>query len=328
MMTRRTMMHLLSATTVATTAQLRETASAVEQQPPLSKRLGVQMYMLGQISPSALPGILKQVREIGFLEVEALPRPDIPAQAFRAELDRVGLTCPSCHIALEPMAAGMLSLADAPAAIEYARTIGATQIVVPMFPFAKALLARANGAARPADPDKARSAIASVAQSMSADDWIGVARSLNEAAATLAPAGIRLGYHNHNLEFVPVGGGKIALDLLISHTDPRLVDMELDIGWVKAAGYDPAAFLKQHAHRITQVHLKDLAPTPANTALQLNTTELGHGVQDWPSIIEAIRSSSIRHAYIEQEPPYTVSGLKSAAEDYAFIQPLMTKKGI
>jgi sugar phosphate isomerase/epimerase len=328
MMTRRTMMHLLSATTVAAIAHLRETASAVEQQPPLSKRLGVQMYMLGQISPSELPGVLKQVREIGFLEVEALPRPDTSAQALRAELDRVGMTCPSCHIALEPMAPGMLSLADAPAAIEYARTIGATQIVVPMFPFAKARLARADGAARPVDPGNARSAIASVAQSMSAEDWIGVARSLNEAAAKLAPAGIRLGYHNHNVEFVRVGDGKIALDLLISHTDPKLVDLEVDIGWVKAAGYDPATFLKQHAHRITQVHLKDLAATPANTALQLNTTELGHGVQDWPSIVDAIRSSSIRHAYIEQEPPFTVSGLKSAAEDYAFIQPLMAKKGI
>ncbi|HEY0265425.1 MAG TPA: hypothetical protein VGC16_01655 [Rhizomicrobium sp.] len=49
-------------------------------------------------------------------------------------------------------------------------------------------------------------------------------------------------YHNHNLEFRKIGD-VVPYDMLLQETDPSLVQMEMDIGWVVAGGADPVAYL-------------------------------------------------------------------------------------
>ena len=51
-------------------------------------------------------------------------------------------------------------------------------------------------------------------------------------------ANLSFGYHNHNTEFEVVDG-KILYDILVERSDPKLVKMEMDLGWVVAAGHDP-----------------------------------------------------------------------------------------
>ena len=41
-----------------------------------------------------------------------------------------------------------------------------------------------------------------------------------------------------------------AFDELLRRTDPDLVTIELDCGWVKVAGLDPADFIAKHASRV------------------------------------------------------------------------------
>lgn len=294
----------------------------------LSNRVGLQLYMLGRIPPADLPEVLRAVRSMGYREVETSPQPGLTPGALRSELDRAGLVCPSCHIGFEGLDPNAVTLAEPAAAIAFAKAVGAKNIVVPMFPMMKALSKLPNLQALLADQSKIGAALGEIARSMSAVDWIEVARQLNAAGETLSRAGLRLGYHNHNIEFVQLPGGGRAYDLLVANTDPKYVDFELDVGWVRAAGLEPSALLKRHSDRITQLHLKDLAATAPNTSLLLNTAELGRGVQDWPALATAIAASSVRHIYVEQEPPYETSGMRSAANAYAFIRPLLAANGL
>jgi sugar phosphate isomerase/epimerase len=84
-------------------------------------------------------------------------------------------------------------------------------------------------------------------------------RLLNERAAALQPHGIELGYHNHNMEFRPVKG-TTGWAVLLKELDPKLVFLELDLGWVTAGGLDPVAELRRLKGRVKMVHLKTSNP--------------------------------------------------------------------
>src|SRR5205807_3720190 len=68
------------------------------------------------------------------------------------------------------------------------------------------------------------------------DGWKRAAENFNRAGAELKKAGIRLGYHNHVEEFKPLPDGKLPYDVLLAESDPKLVKMEMDLGWAHEAG--------------------------------------------------------------------------------------------
>ncbi|MDR1863906.1 MAG: hypothetical protein LBQ67_08300, partial [Treponema sp.] len=51
--------------------------------------------------------------------------------------------------------------------------------------------------------------------------------------------------------------GSTVFDLLLEHTDPELVKVELDTYWAMRGGQDPAAFLKKWDERVPLIHQKD-----------------------------------------------------------------------
>src|SRR5260370_17047536 len=54
------------------------------------------------------------------------------------------------------------------------------------------------------------------------DGWMEVADTLNTAADQLEPAGLKTGYHNHQLEFTPVGGNR-PIEILPKNTKSSVV---------------------------------------------------------------------------------------------------------
>jgi sugar phosphate isomerase/epimerase len=63
-------------------------------------------------------------------------------------------------------------------------------------------------------------------------------------------------------------GGTTGWAVLLKELDPKLVFLELDLGWA-AGGLDPAAELRRLKGRVKMVHLKDVKPTTkTNYALQ------------------------------------------------------------
>jgi sugar phosphate isomerase/epimerase len=164
--------------------------------------------------------------------------------------------------------------------------------------------------------------LARVAKAMSEDHWKKLAADLNAVGAKLKAQGLGFGYHNHNVEFVPVGNST-GIDLMIANTDPKLVSFELDIGWAAAAGKDPAAVFARNPGRYRAAHMKDVkASTVANYEFKMDPTEVGSGKLNWAQILPAAYKAGVRNFFVEQEPPFEFPRLVSAQKCYAYLSTL------
>ncbi len=152
-----------------------------------------------------------------------------------------------------------------------------------------------------------------------ADIWKRTAALLNEKAQGLKPHGINVGYHNHNMEFAAVGN-TTGWDILMAEFDPKLISIELDIGWVTAAGLDPVATIKKLKGRVRQMHVKDVqATTKPNFALQMDPTQIGDGQQDWAKILPAAYKAGVRNFYVEQEPPFAMARMDAVKRSFDYL---------
>jgi sugar phosphate isomerase/epimerase len=80
-----------------------------------------------------------------------------------------------------------------------------------------------------------------------------------KAGKVLSENGIKLVYHPHGYEFGPHENGTL-FDYMVNNTDPKYVNFEMDVFWVKHPGQDPIALLKKYPSRFLLLHLKDRAP--------------------------------------------------------------------
>ena len=129
-----------------------------------------------------------------------------------------------------------------------------------------------------------------------ADGWKALAEKLNAAADKLAPLGLKVGYHNHDAEWKPVGG-KRPIEILASNTKPSVM-LQLDIGTCLEAGADPVAWIKANPGRIRSIHCKDWSPDP-NIGYK---TLFGEGKADWKGIFQAAESvGGVEFYLVEQE---------------------------
>jgi sugar phosphate isomerase/epimerase len=148
---------------------------------------------------------------------------------------------------------------------------------------------------------------------ITADDWKATADFLNTQGAALNKVALRVSYHNHNLEFRPIGD-TYGLEILLKDTDPKLVHFEMDVGWVAAGGADPIKILEQHQGRFRMMHVKDLlATTKTNYAMQQDPAEVGNGMLPWKQILKVAYGSGVRKFFVEQEPPFKGDPLDSVA---------------
>lgn len=282
------------------------------------KPIGLQLYTLGDDVAKDLAGIMEQVAAIGFRDIE-LPQlyGRTPAE-LRKAADAAGLSLSSIHLAAMPgMGApdALSLLSDTQRIVEDLGILGITSAVMPIAPFP----------ARPAprEGETFMAAIGRLFAAAGADHWKRTADTLNQKAAALAPHGITVGYHNHNMEFAPVGD-TTGWDILVSLTDPALVKFEIDTGWVSASGMDPAAFFARHAGRVKWMHVKDvLSSTQTNFALSMDPTEVGSGKLDWSAILPAARAAGVEHFYLEQEPPFAIPRIDAARQGYDYLAGLI-----
>jgi len=128
------------------------------------------------------------------------------------------------------------------------------------------------------------------------DGWKEVADTLNTAADQLEPAGLKTGYHNHQLEFTPVEG-KRPIEILAKNTKSSVV-LQFDIGTCLEAGSDPVGWIRANPGRIKSIHCKEWAPGPDRGY----TVLLGEGVADWKGIFAAAESvGGVEYYLVEQE---------------------------
>ena len=281
---------------------------------PLNLPIGLQLYTVGKEMDSDAAGTLKKVAEIGYKNVELSPMGKTPVSEMKKLLADNGLKSPSGHFMLPDL------MKDLQRNLDAAREIGQEDVIVTV-PFV-------------ADPSRLQGADQMAAflhmlNSLTLDDWKWNAEQFNKIGEQVKKAGLQLGYHNHNFEFKKYGS-TTGYDEFLRLTDPNLVKLELDCGWVTVAGHDPVAYLDKFPDRYRYLHIKDFKKgfTPRTTLMDQNPgapvpTELGRGSIDYHRIFAAANKTKIRAYYVEQEPPFTeMPALDAIKIDYDYLKSL------
>jgi sugar phosphate isomerase/epimerase len=227
-------------------------------------KIGLQLYTLRTAMGVSVEKALFEVAQLGYKEVEFAGYFERPPRAIRQLLQRNGLSSPSAHVNLGTLSDGWFRTLDG------AAEIGQKWLVVPSL------------------PNDARDSLDAVKRT---------AATLNKAAEDAKPYKIRIGFHNHDIEFTEVGGRRI-LDVLLEETDPKLVDFELDLYWITKAGADPFDYFARFPKRFPLVHVKDSAGAPEHRMV-----EVGKGTIDFAKLFAAREQSGTKHFYVEHDNP-------------------------
>jgi sugar phosphate isomerase/epimerase len=138
------------------------------------------------------------------------------------------------------------------------------------------------------------------------DGWKAVADRLNVLTDKLEPAGLRIGYHNHQPEFTPIQGQR-PIEILAKNTKPTVM-LQLDVGTCLEAGSDPVAWIRSNPGRIHSIHCKDWSPEPGKGYKVL----FGEGAADWKGIFEAAESVGGLEYYLVEQEGSRLSELETA----------------
>jgi len=234
---------------------------------------GIQLYTVRASMATDVPGTLRAIAGIGYREVEFAGYGDHSPQQVRDLLDDLNLKSPSSHVDAVTIRDDPLSL------IEMATALGNDYLTIASL-----------------NPDDRQSL----------DDYKRWAETFNHAGEVCRENGIRLAYHNHDFEFLSIDG-QVPFDILLSETDPALVDFELDMFWVRKGGQDIVNILNRAPGRFTMAHIKDMDQ-------QGHMVAVGDGIIDFERILGNAAASGLRHLFVEHDQPS--DPFKSAAISY------------
>jgi sugar phosphate isomerase/epimerase len=242
-------------------------------------RIGFELYTVRDLLPKDYEGTLEKVSEMGYKEVEpATDYANMEPKAFRAMLDRFGLSAPSTHVGatggpgLEKQLEGFRIMG-----IRYTEISGG----------------EAERSKAPTEESVKRTA-----------------QQTNKHGEIARQFGMKMLIHNHTTEFQPFEGGTLCpYDVLLAETDPSLVAMQLDIGWASVAGQNILEMFQKHPGRFELWHVKDargiklMTPQMRQSDRQRSAAlvPVGLGEVDYKSIFAAARQAGLKHFCVEQD---------------------------
>jgi sugar phosphate isomerase/epimerase len=224
-------------------------------------KIGVQLYTVRSLMQKDFEGTLKKVAEAGYKELEFAGYYDRKPEEVKKLLDGLGLQAPSTHVPIEMLRDKLDTV------IQTAKAVGHQYIVCPW-------LAPAD---RTLEKYKAHAAL------------------FNKVGEACRKANIQFAYHNHDFEFETVDG-KIPYDVLLAETDPKLVQMELDLFWIKKGGQDALAYFAKHPGRFPLCHVKDMTEDQ-------KMVDVGQGKIDFAAIFAQSKQAGLKHYFVEHDNP-------------------------
>ena len=259
---RRTFLKQATATTAAFASAPMFAADSKKKIP-----IGVQLYSVRKDCEKDLPGTLNAVGKIGYKAVEFAGYYGRDAKTLRKLLDDAGVKCCGTHTGIDTLLGEKLAKT-----VEFNQTIGNVNLIVPSL------------------PDKYRK---------TKEDWQNTADLFNEIAAKVKPQGMRVGYHNHGVEFTPMGG-EIPWDTFFNRASKDVL-IQYDIGNAAHAGADAPTYLKKFPGRVVSVHVKPYSKSNPNALI-------GNDEMPWPEIFRLCENVSGVEWYVieyerDNEPP-------------------------
>lgn len=251
--------EFLTSTALATTASL-AIASAQKKSIPI----GLEMYSVRNAMKDDLMGSIRKVAQMGYQDMEFYApyytwTPD-QVKDVRKLMDDLGVKCLSTHNNVTNY-----KPENVQKAIDYNKMLGSRFLVV-----------------------------ASSGKPTTLDAWKKTAETLTAGADLLRPAGLRGGYHNHEVEFTPLEGRR-PIEVIAENT-PRDFMMQFDVGTCLQMGSDPVAWINANPGRINSLHLKDWNQEKGFRVL------FGEGAGPWKAIFAAAeKTGGVEFYLIEQE---------------------------
>ncbi len=269
---------------------------------------GVQMFMVAGEFAKDPAGTLAKLAAIGYGYVEAFGTIIHDPAEFRKMLADAGLGCPAGHV--------QFGFVETEKALDEASALGVHYAVSSVLP---------------PEPPKNGDIMAALQRlnHLTADDFKRMAALANQIGEAAKKRGMEYAYHNHNVEFRSLEGGGTGYEILLTQTDPKLVKLEVDAGWMAAGGADPAALIRANAERVRLLHFKDFSSiTPPVTELGAaagsHIVDLGTGVVPLKAAYEAARKAGVQYFIVDHDPPFHgKTAFEAAKVDYDFVAGLM-----
>jgi sugar phosphate isomerase/epimerase len=209
--------------------------------------IAVQLYSLRDALSQDFEGVIRQVADMGYIGVEPFGLPQAIPPGAPALFRSLGLQVFASH--------SSLPLGDQrDAVLEAAAALGLKYVICPWM-----------------DPKVHFASLDSIKR---------LCDTLNEASAAAQTRGLTIGYHNHHFEYEPVEG-QLPYQVMLQHCAADVI-FEIDTYWVKTAGLDPAAVVKEFGARAPLLHIKD-GPCVHGEPM----VAVGDGVVDVPALVKA-----------------------------------------
>ncbi len=246
---------------------------------------GLQLYTLRDDLPKDPKGVLKQIASFGYRQIESFEGKDgmfwgMSNIDFKKYMDDLGMVIVSSHCDINK---------DFEKKAADAGAIGMKYLICPYKGPQKKL-----------------------------DDFKKFAEEFNQKGEICKKNGIRFAYHNHDYSFKELEG-QFPQDVMMNNTDPALVDYELDLYWVVAAGQDPEPWLKKYNKRFPLCHVKDRTKGATDAA---DSCTLGEGSIDFPKILKTASENGMEYYIVEQEKYAGTTPLQAVEADAAYMKNL------
>lgn len=236
--------------------------------------VALQLYSVREDCARDLEETLVAVADIGYDGVEFAGYHGRSAEELRRMLDELGLRVAGTHIGVDTLLGSEFDKS-----IEYNRVLGNRFLIVPSLP---------------EEMKKSRAS------------WLEAARLLNDVAERLRPEGMRVGYHNHAIEFQLLEG-EWPWDTVFGAALPEVV-MQLDAGNAMFGGVSVEGvleILRRYPGRATTVHLKAFSSVNEKALI-------GEGEMDWGRFFSVCETVGGTEWYIVEQERYAFTPLECA----------------
>jgi len=231
--------------------------------------VAVQLFSVRDACACDLPGTLGAVAQMGYEGVEFAGHYNRSAMELRRLLADLGLKVAGSHIGWDALAGNELDRT-----MDFNEELGNVHLICPGL------------------PEERRSSI---------DAWKETAHLMNAMAEITEKRGMRVGYHNHSVEFQSLED-QIPWDVFLQETTASVV-MQLDTGNAMHGGGDVLSILKRYPGRATTIHFKEYS-RDHDQAL------LGEGEVPWQEVFGLCQDRQDTCWYIVEQETYAYPPLK------------------
>jgi sugar phosphate isomerase/epimerase len=245
---------------------------------------GLALYTVRDSMASNPKATLKAVADAGYAYVESADYAEgkfygMTPIEFKSVLDSLGLKAISAHM-------GMVTLENADQLIADVKAAGITYFVIPVPPMGMFTV----------DP-----ATNTLGMKGTSDELVTIMNTIGEKCHK---AGLKLLYHNHDFEFMPLADGTIIEDVLLEKCNPEWVNFQMDLYWVTKANANALTYFEKYPGRFKAWHVKDMDQ-------EGKFAPVGTGTIDFKSILAQKEKSGMEFYLVEQDQTFGLDPMEA-----------------